>query len=90
MKKGWESYGQYGKFAEAANEFRKGITIDSSNADLWYNLGGAYYSNRQYAEAVEAWRMALRIKPDHQKAQMGLQAAMMALNGGAPPPPKKK
>jgi protein O-mannosyl-transferase len=89
-RKGWEAYGKVGKFPEAINEFRKGITIDSANADLWYNLGGAYYSNRQYPEAIEAWKMTLRIRPDYGKARMGLQAAMGAMGMVPQAPPAKK
>lgn len=87
-RNGWEKYGKTNRYPEAIVEFRKGITIDSANADLWYNLGGAYYSNRQYQEAVDAWRMALRIKPDYVRAQQGLQAALGVL--GASNPPQKK
>lgn len=76
MKKGWAEYGSKGQYSEAINVFKKGIAIDSTNPDLWYNLGGAYYSNMQFAEAVEVWKVALQIKPDYVKAQQGLQAAM--------------
>ena len=74
---------------EAIAEFKKGIAIDSTNYDLWYNLGGAYYSNRQFAEAVEAWKMSLRIKPDYVKAQQGMQAALANLNAMNNQQPKK-
>ena len=80
MKKGWEKYGKIGKYPEAINEFIKGITIDSTNSDLWYNLGGAYYSNKQYSEAVSAWRIALKLKPDNIQAQKGMEAAVGTLN----------
>lgn len=80
MRSGWDKYGKYGKYPEAINEFRKGVTIDSANADLWYNLGGAYYSNHQYLEAIEAWKMTLRIRPDYVKAQQGIQAVTAGLN----------
>ncbi|MCD6010569.1 MAG: bacteriophage receptor, outer rane subunit [Flavipsychrobacter sp.] len=76
MKKGWSEYGSKGQYVEAVNVFKKGIAIDSTNPDLWYNLGGAYYSNMQYTEAIEAWRVSLQLKPDNVKAQQGMQAAM--------------
>jgi len=79
MKKGWDNYGRIGKYPEAIIEFKKGIAIDSNNAELWYNLGGAYYSNRQYPEAVEAWRISLKLDPTNVKAQQGMQAGMGAL-----------
>jgi len=89
MKKGWDKYGKMGKYPEAINEFIKGIAIDSTNSDLWYNLGGAYFSNKQYKEAVGAWQIALKIKPDNKQAQAGMQAAMGALNAANGQPPKK-
>lgn len=91
MRKGWDVYGKAGRFPEAINEFRKGIAVDSVNPDLWYNLGGAYFSNHQYPDAAIAWQRALRIKPDYAKAQQGLQAAvelMRQQQQGAPPQKK--
>ncbi len=77
-KEGWDKYGQYGKYPEAEAEFKKGLAIDPANADLWYNLGGAYFSNKQFPEAVGAFQQALKIKPDYVQARNGLQAAMNA------------
>jgi len=84
MKRGWDKYGKYGKYPEAIEEFKKGLSIDSTNAELWYNLGGALYSNHQIGEAANMWRIALKLKPDYIQAQQGLQAAMSALNGVPP------
>ncbi len=85
MKEGWARYGSKGLYPEAAAVFRKGIAIDSTNPDLWYNLGGAYYSNKQFAEAVDAWRMSLRIRPGYTKAEQGLQSALGILNANSQP-----
>ena len=80
MNNGWSKYGKYGKYPEAIAEFKKGIAIDSTNYDLWYNLGGAYFSNKQFAEAIDAWKMSLKIRPGYVKAEQGMQAAMANLN----------
>ena len=80
LKKGWNTYGKVGKYAEAAGEFKKGISVDSTNFELWYNLGGAYYSNKQLADAIEAWKVTLKLNPGYARAQQGLQAAMAAMN----------
>jgi protein O-mannosyl-transferase len=86
MRSGWENYGKFGKFPEAITEFKKGIALDSSNSQLWYNLGGAYFSNKQYPEAVQAWQISLRIDPKNLQTQQGLQAVMgMMNNPGAQP-----
>jgi len=77
-KLGWEQYGKVGKYAEAIAEFKKGLDIDPSNADLWYNTGGAYYSNHQYGEAIQAFQQTLKLRPDFMAARQGLQAAMAA------------
>jgi protein O-mannosyl-transferase len=90
MKKGWDDYGKYGKYAEAITVFKKGLEVDTTNPELWYNIGGAYYSNRQLPDAVAAWQKALRLKPDYPQARQGLMAAMAALNGVAPQPANKQ
>ncbi len=81
MKKAWINYGKAGLYPEAIAELKKGIAVDSLNPELWYNLGGALYSNRQLPDAIDAWKTALKLKPDYTQAQRGLQAAMGALNG---------
>lgn len=80
MKNGWESYGKYGKYAEAIQEFKKGIAVDSTNADLWYNIGGASFSSGQYPEAIVAFQKALKYRPGYVQAQQGMQAAIGAMN----------
>jgi tetratricopeptide (TPR) repeat protein len=89
MKQGWEVYGKAGRFPEAIEEFKKGIAVDSTNAELWYNLGGAYFSNRQFPEAVNVWQIALKLRPNYPQAQQGLQAALGVLNGTIPAPKKQ-
>lgn len=97
MKKGWEEFGKYGKFPEAIEQFKKALSVDSTNPEIWYNLGGALYSNRQLPDAIGAWQRALQLKPDYAQARQGLQAAMAALNGAVVPqnhqpanPPQQK
>ena len=88
MKKGWNDYGQFGKYPEAIAEFKKGLAIDSTNAELWYNMGGALFSNKQYSEAVVAWGKALELKPDHAQAKQGMNAAYNFIKGAQPAPKK--
>jgi len=90
LKTAWDKYGKAGKYAEAIELYKEGLTIDSTNADLWYNMGGAYYTNRQPVEALNAFRKALQYSPGNQQAQMGVKAATEMLNGGALPPPQPK
>lgn len=48
----------------AIREIKKGISEDSTIADLWYNLGGAYFSIHQYDSAHYAWVKTLQLNPD--------------------------
>ena len=83
LKNGWESYGKKGMYTEAIVEYKKGLAIDPTNADLWYNMGGAYYTNRQYAEALDCFQKAQKINPNSPQIQQGMAAVMQVLNQGA-------
>lgn len=49
----------------AIDSYRLGIQADSASHALHYNLGLAYFRNRQYAEAEKSARDALKIEPKH-------------------------
>jgi hypothetical protein len=87
-KRGWDKYGKFGRYPEAIAEFKRGLAIDSTNAELWYNMGGAYYSSQQFADAISSWQMALKLKPDYTQAKQGMQAAMGVMQAGGTPPKK--
>ncbi len=59
---------------------KKGLEIAPNNPEIWYNLGGAYFTMKEYPKAMEAWEKTLQLKPSHQQAQQGYAAikAMMA------------
>jgi hypothetical protein len=88
LRNGWEAYGKVGRYSEAVEEYKKGLSIDSNNMDLWYNMGGALYTNKQFVEAAGSFKKALSLQPNNPQAQQGYAAAMQALNGGAAPPKK--
>lgn len=60
------------KFAIAY--IKKALSVDPTNAEYWYNLGGASYTLGDYATAKEAWTTTLLYNPSHTDAQRGLQA----------------
>ncbi len=76
---GYNGYGKLGKYPEAMAIFRKGLEADPTNADLWYNVGGAAFSMQQYDTAYNAWATALRYNPQHQLAQKGFAAVRAIL-----------
>ena len=89
MRNGWDKYGKFGKYPEAIAEFKQGIAIDSTNSELWYNLGGALFSNKQYKEAIEAWQVSLKLKPDQPQAEQGMKAAYDQMKAAQAQPQKK-
>lgn len=63
---------QRGQLDSAIYELRKTIILDKLNPEGFYNLGGAYYQNKQYDKAKLYWEQCLKIKPDHPQAKAGL------------------
>lgn len=66
--------GFHGNYAAATQEIYKAIRVDPNNADLWYNLGGAYFTWHKYDSAYYAWNITLRINPNYAEAKKGLSA----------------
>lgn len=44
------------------------LQIDSTQADVWLNLGTVHALSRRYDDARAAWQTALRFAPDHPEA----------------------
>jgi tetratricopeptide (TPR) repeat protein len=62
----------------------KATALDQDNADDWANLGGAYYTEKDYSNARSAWEMALKLDPNHQEARRGYQAIQSMANSTTP------
>ena len=52
----------------------KAVSVDSTNVEYWYNLGGACFTNKDFGKARIAWTKTLILKPDHAQAQQGVSA----------------
>jgi len=48
-------------------------------AQAWYNLGNAFFDTEQWAQAVEAYRESLRLRPDDADAKHNLELALQKL-----------
>ena len=59
---------------EAIVWLEKAVSIDSTNVEYWYNLGGACFTNKDFGKARSAWAKTLVLKPDHAQAQQGMSA----------------
>ncbi|MES2761144.1 MAG: tetratricopeptide repeat protein [Bacteroidota bacterium] len=74
---------QRGQLDSAIYELRKTIILDKLNPEGFYNLGGAYYQNKQYDKAKYYWEQCLKLKPDHAQAKSGL-ATIVTVPAPAP------
>lgn len=52
----------------------KAVSIDSTNAEYWYNIGGASFTIKDFKKARIAWTKTLLLKPDHAQAKQGMAA----------------
>jgi tetratricopeptide (TPR) repeat protein len=78
---------QRGQLDSAIYELRKTIILDKLNPEGFYNLGGAYYQNKQYDKAKIYWEQCLKLKPDHVQAKSGL-ATIVTVTVPTPPQPQ--
>ena len=63
------SNGRSGNATQAIENFRMGTRALPSDADLWYNLGYAYFTANRPDEAYKAFARALSIRPNHPQAR---------------------
>jgi tetratricopeptide (TPR) repeat protein len=66
--------GGNGNYPAAVVNLEKAVAYKPGNADGWYNLGGAYYTIKNYDGAKKAWLKALEINPQMEPAKQGLRA----------------
>lgn len=71
---GNEAYkrGDYPNAIEAYNHI---LNEGYESADLYYNLGNAYYRTEQFGQAILNYERALRLKPNFSEARQNLQLA---------------
>ena len=68
-------FGARGDFENAILYLNKAVKHNPNDVEAWYNLGGAYFSVKNYSEAAKAFAKALEINPEHEQARAGLMAA---------------
>jgi tetratricopeptide (TPR) repeat protein len=73
----------------ALDMLTKASTLDQNNPDVWANLGGAYFTLTDYANAKICWENALHLDPNHQEAARGYQAVLQIMKNSNTPTPKK-
>ena len=62
------------KYNEAIVIMELASQINPNDPEIWYNMGGAYYSVQRFDKAKESWTRCLQLKPDHEDAKRGMSA----------------
>jgi hypothetical protein len=62
-------------YKEAILNYAKLIGADQMSANLYFNIGNAYYQTNQLSHAIWAYERALKIKPNHADAKFNLDFA---------------
>ncbi len=68
--------GQNGRIPQAIGFIARAVKYDSTNAELWYNYGGANFSIHNVDEAIKGWRNCIRLNPNNVEAKKGLESAL--------------
>ena len=63
-----------GNYAEAAAVYEQ-VVVDQPSAEVYYNLGNAYFKQGELAQSILAYERALRLKPSYKDAQYNLHFA---------------
>jgi len=65
-----------GQYAEAEQQYRAALLLDSQNADLYTSLAYVLYQQGKAEDAASAAREALRLNPNNDRAHTNLGAAL--------------
>jgi tetratricopeptide (TPR) repeat protein len=65
-----------GQYAEAEQQFRAALLLDSQNADIYVSLAYVLGQQNKWDDAAAAAREALRLNPNHDDAHVNLGVAL--------------
>ena len=68
-----EAHAEFGQTDRAKADFEKAIQLSEEKSYVpWYNLGKLHYQQKEFDQAIEAYKQATKIKEDYLPALIGL------------------
>jgi len=77
-----------GRYAEAAASYEKIIAAGRENWQLYYNLGNAYFKQRQLGRAILNYERARLLNPENEDVRFNLELANLSVIDRVPVPPR--
>ena len=65
-----------GDFTKAISLFKKAIQIQPQNAEGYFTLANSFYNNKKWEEAINNYRIALKLKPELTQARLNLDIVL--------------
>ncbi|MDD3080163.1 MAG: tetratricopeptide repeat protein [Paludibacter sp.] len=76
-----------GDYQAAAKAYEEILKTNGVAAELYYNLGNAYYKQNETAKAILNYERALRLKPGYDDAKVNLEMAQLKVIDNVVSPP---
>jgi len=77
-----------GNFQQAAAAYEKVLASGKTNWQVYYNLGNAYYKQRQYGKAILNYERALRLNRDSEDIDFNIDLANLSVTDRITPMPR--
>ena len=66
-----------GNYSDAAKYYEKALNTEGVAAELYYNLGNAYYKSNETGKSILNYERALRLDPSYDDARTNLELAQL-------------
>lgn len=77
-----------GNYQQAAETYEKILALEKANWQVYYNLGNAYYKQRQIAKAILNYERALQLNRDNEDIRFNLDLANLSVADRIPAMPR--
>ena len=85
-KQGNDLYAK-GDYTSAAKQYEKILSNDGIAAEIYYNLGNAYYKSNEIGKSILNYERALRLSPSFDDARFNLELAQLKVVDNIVPSP---